>query len=85
VNGSDIRKVTTLFSGDSVQTSDDSVANIVAGRSPTLLMPNTSVKFLGNAVELTQGETAIATSVGMSAMADGFCRVFPRPEGIGNA
>jgi hypothetical protein len=32
---------------------------------------------LGNAVELTQGETAIATSVGMSAMADGFAVFFP--------
>ena len=48
VNGSDIRKVTTLFSGDSVQTSDDSVANIVAGGSSILVLPNASVKFLGN-------------------------------------
>jgi hypothetical protein len=71
VNGSDSRKVTTLFSGDSVQTGDDSVANIVAGGSSVLVMPNASVKFLGNAVELTQGGMAIATSVGMSAMADG--------------
>jgi len=71
VNGSETRKVTTLFSGDSVQTSDDSVANIVAGGSSILVMQNASVRFLGNAVELTQGETAIATSVGMSAMADG--------------
>ena len=71
VNGSDIRKVTTLFSGDSVQTSDDSVANIVAGGSSILVLPNASVKFLGNAVEITEGETAITTSVGMSAMADG--------------
>jgi hypothetical protein len=79
VNGSDIRKVTTLFSGDSVQTSDDSVANIVAGGSSILVMPNASVKFLGNAVELTQGKTAIATSVGMSAMADGLT-VTPVPN-----
>jgi hypothetical protein len=79
VNGSDVRKVTTLFSGDSVETSDDSVANIVAGGSSVLVLPNASVKFLGNAVEITQGETAITTSVGMSAMADGLT-VTPAPK-----
>src|ERR1700722_5316292 len=59
VNGSDVRKVTTLFSGDSVETSDDSVANIVAGGSSVLVLPNAPVNFLGNAGELTTGETGL--------------------------
>jgi hypothetical protein len=56
VNGADSRKTTTLFSGDSIQTDDQSVANIMAGGSSVLVMPNASVKFLGNAVEITRGE-----------------------------
>ena len=71
VNGTGSSAVTTLFSGDLIQTDADSVANITAGGSSVLVMPNASVKFLGNMVELTQGGMAIATSVGMSAMADG--------------
>jgi hypothetical protein len=55
VNGADSRKITTLFSGDSIKTDPDSVASIIATGSSVLVMPNASVKFLGNAVELTQG------------------------------
>jgi ribosome-associated protein YbcJ (S4-like RNA binding protein) len=55
VNGADSRKISTLFSGDSIQTDADSVANIIARGSSVLVMPGASVKFLGNAVELTQG------------------------------
>src|SRR3984893_17848868 len=71
VNGSSSREITTLFSGDSIQTREDSVANITAGGSSVLVMPNASLKFLGNAVELTQGGVAIATSAGMTARAYG--------------
>jgi len=71
VNGADSRKITTLFSGDSIRTDADSVANIIAQGSSVLVMPSASVKFLGNAVELTQGGVAIATSAGMFAMAYG--------------
>ena len=74
VNGGDSRKVTTLFSGDSIQTDDDSVANIIAGGSSVLVMPNASVKFLGNAVEVDQGDVAIATSEGMAAQVDGLTK-----------
>jgi hypothetical protein len=71
VNGADSLKITTLFSGDSIKTDPDSVASIIATGSSVLVMPNALVKFLGNAVELTQGGLAIATSAGMSAMAFG--------------
>jgi hypothetical protein len=71
VNGSDSRKITTLFRGDSVQTNKDSVANITAGGSSVLITPDASVKFLGNVVEVDKGGVTIATSVGMAAEADG--------------
>jgi hypothetical protein len=71
VNGTGSRSITTLFPGDSIQTDDDSVANIISGGSSVLVMPNASVKFLGNAVEINQGGVVIATSAGMAAEADG--------------
>ena len=71
VNGSSSRETTTLFSGDSIQTGEGSVAHITAGGSSVLVMPNASVKFLGNAVEVTQGGVSIATSAGMAARAFG--------------
>jgi hypothetical protein len=71
VNGTGSRDITTLFSGDSIQTDDDSVANITAGGSSVLIMPGASVKYLGTAVELTSGGMSVATSEGMVARADG--------------
>jgi hypothetical protein len=71
VNGTGSREITTLFSGDTIQTNEDSVANITASGSSVLVMPNASVKFLGNSVELTQGGMSVATSAGMTALADG--------------
>src|ERR1700722_4002363 len=71
VNGASSLKITTVFSGDSIQTEDDSVAKIIAGGTSVLVMPNTSVKFLGNAVEIDRGDVAIATSEGMAAQAEG--------------
>jgi hypothetical protein len=64
VNGTGGREITTLFSGDTIQTDEDSVANITTSGSSVLVMPNASVKFLGNSVELTQGGMSIATSAG---------------------
>jgi len=71
VNGAGSRTITALFPGDSIQTEDNSVANISATGSSILVKPNALVKFLGNAVEVDQGEVAIATSSGFSAQADG--------------
>lgn len=71
VNGAESQRITTLFPGDSIKTEGDSLANIIAGGSSILVMPNASVIFLGNTVELTQGGMAIATSAGMSGMAEG--------------
>lgn len=71
VNGTASLEITTLFSGDSIQTGDDSVANITGLGSSILVMPNTVVRFLGAAVEVDQGGVRIATFARMAAKADG--------------
>jgi hypothetical protein len=71
VNGAGSRETIVLFSGDSIRTDEDSVANITAGGSSVLVMPNASIKFLGKMVELGEGSVSIATSEGMSAVAGG--------------
>lgn len=71
VNGAGSREVTTLFSGDSVKTEEDSVANIIAGGSSVLVMPNASIKFMGHGVELTEGGVSVATSEGLAVSAYG--------------
>jgi hypothetical protein len=71
VNGAGSREITALFPGDSIQTTEDSVANIVANGSSVLVEPNALVKFMGNAVELTEGSVSVATSEGMAVNAFG--------------
>ena len=70
VNGNASRRTTTLFSGDVIQTDENSAGNIIAGGSSVLVMPGASVKFLGNGMELTEGGMAIATSEAMTATVD---------------
>ncbi len=65
------REITTLFPGDSIEATEDSVANITSDRSSVLVMPNASVKFMGNDVELSEGGVSIATSEGMTVSVDG--------------
>lgn len=71
VNGVNSHETTALFAGDSIRTDEDSVANITAGGSSVLVMPGASVKFLGNAVEVTEGGVSISTAEAMSAKAGG--------------
>jgi hypothetical protein len=70
VNRSGTPGTMALFSGDSVDTQTDSVANITSGGTSILVMPNSSVKLQRNAVEVNQGDVVIATSTGMAAKAD---------------
>jgi hypothetical protein len=72
INGTGSRPTMALFSGDAVQTDEDSVANITARGSSVLVMPSASIKFLGKMVELREGGVSIATSNGMGAIADEF-------------
>ena len=71
VNGAVTHNITTLFPGDLVKTNDDSVANIIAGGSSVLVMPNASVKFTGHDVEISEGGVSVATSEGMAVIASG--------------
>jgi hypothetical protein len=71
VNGAGSREITALFPGDSIQTTEESVANIVVSGSSVLVEPNALVKFMGNAVELTEGSVLVATSEGMAVNAYG--------------
>ena len=80
VNGAAGRETTTLFSGDSIQTDADSVANITASGSSVLIMPKSSVKFLGKLLDLMEGSMSIATSVGMAATAYGVTVTPPSKE-----
>ena len=71
VNGAVTHNITTLFPGDLVKTNEDSVANIIAGGSSVLVMPNASVKFTGHDVEVSEGGVSVATSEGMAVIASG--------------
>jgi hypothetical protein len=62
VNGAITREVTTLLPGDSIQTAEDSVANITASGSSVLVLQNASITFLGPGVELTRGGLSVTTS-----------------------
>ena len=70
INGTGSRETMALFTGDSVQTDEDSVANITTSGSSVLVMPGTSMKFLRNLVELDGGGVAITTTEAMYTRAD---------------
>jgi len=72
VNGALSRQSTALFPGDSIETAEDSVANITAEGSSVLVLQNASVKFMGQDVELSEGGVSVATSTGMAVTADAF-------------
>ena len=79
VNGVGSPEITALFPGDSIQTTEDSVANIILGGSSVLVEPNGSVRFMGNEVELTEGGVSVATSEGMAVNAYGLT-ITPEPQ-----
>jgi hypothetical protein len=62
LNGDSIERSSAIFSGDLVQTSADSAANINAAGSIVLVLNDTLVKYQGNAVELEHGGVTISTS-----------------------
>jgi hypothetical protein len=71
VNGVGSSEITALFPGDSIQTTEDSVANIILAGSSVLVEPGALVKFMGNEVEITEGGVSVATSAGMVVNAYG--------------
>jgi hypothetical protein len=62
LNGDTIARSSAIFSGDLVQTSRDSAANINAAGSIVLVRNDSLVKYEGSAVELEHGGINISTS-----------------------
>jgi hypothetical protein len=62
LNGDSIARSSAIFSGDLVQTTADSAANINAAGSIVLVLNDSLVKYQGNAVELEHGGVTISTS-----------------------
>jgi len=76
LNGSSITRSSAIFSGDLVQTTPDSVANINATGSTVLILNDSLIEYEGNAVRLEHGGVTISTSKSMSIRA-GDVRVSP--------
>ena len=62
LNGNSIARSSAIFSGDLVQTTADSVANINATGSAVLVLNESLVQYQGNAVKLEHGGVTISTS-----------------------
>ena len=62
LNGNNIARSSAIFSGDLIQTSADSAANINASGSIVLVLNDSLVQFQGNAVKLEHGGVTISTS-----------------------
>jgi hypothetical protein len=69
LNGSTVPRSSALFSGDLVQTSADSVANINATGSTVLVLNETILQYEGDFLKLEHGGISISTSKSMSAHA----------------
>ena len=62
LNGNSIARSSALFSGDLVQTSADSVANINATGSSVLVLNESLVQYEGSSLKLEHGGVTISTS-----------------------
>src|ERR1035437_4906166 len=62
LNGASMTRSSAIFSGDLVQTSADSAANINASGSIVLVLNDSLVRYQGNAVKLEHGSVTISTS-----------------------
>src|ERR1700674_2976748 len=80
LNGDSIARSSAIFSGDLIQTSADSAANINASGSIVLVLHDSLVKYQGNAGELEHGGITISTSKAMATRA-GEVTVSPAAKG----
>ncbi len=71
LNGNSIARSSAIFSGDLVQTSADSVANINATGSSVLVLNESLVQYEGSAVKLEHGGVTISTSKLLATRAGG--------------
>lgn len=70
LNGTALPRSTSIFSGDRLETSNDSAVTILADGSAVLVGPNSRLLFQGDAIELKKGSTQISTSKGMKTQTD---------------
>ena len=71
LNGNSVARSSAIFSGDLVQTSADSVANINATGSSVLVLNESLVQYEGGAVKLEHGGVTISTSKLLATRAGG--------------
>jgi len=71
LNGNSVPTSSALFSGDLIRTTADSVAHINATGSTVLILNESLVQYVGNAVTLEHGGIRISTSKLMSTRAGG--------------
>lgn len=71
LNGDSIARSSAIFSGDLVQTSADSVANINAAGSSVLVLNDSLVQYQGSALKLEHGGVTISTSKSLATQAGG--------------
>jgi hypothetical protein len=78
VNGSSVPKSAAVFTGDLVQTRQDSTANISASGSSVMVLADSLVKFEGPAVEIEHGSVRVSTARGLETHAG---EVIVKPAG----
>jgi hypothetical protein len=71
LNGNNAPRSSALFSGDLIQTSADSVANINTTGSTVLILNDSLVQYVGSTVTLEHGGVTISTSTLMATRAGG--------------
>jgi hypothetical protein len=76
VNGTEIPKSVAVFSGDTLQTKQDSSANISTNGSSVMVLSDSLVKYEGTSVGVDRGSVRVSTGSGFSAHA---CEVKARP------
>jgi hypothetical protein len=69
LNGRPLPNSSAVFPGDLIQTQPESLATLDASGSGVIVLPDSLVKFEGNAVSLEHGGVSVATSHGMVAFA----------------
>jgi hypothetical protein len=69
LNGRPLPRSSAVFPGDLIQTQPESLATLDASGSGLIVLPDSLVKFEGNAVSLEHGGVSVATSKGMVALA----------------
>jgi hypothetical protein len=69
LNGRPLPRSSAVFPGDLIQTQSESLATLDASGSGVVILPDSLIKFEGNAVSLQHGGVSIATSRGMVAFA----------------